>query len=143
MADSAAARAAESLRPASRPALPSAAGASCCDLRLEPVAVADELPQHLADRIEGRVLEKGAGAGLDPGVRRARDLLVEALHQARLADARFADDQRDLPLTVEDALPATQSASAVRPRARRTGVSPPAAVAAWKRPRTPLGRTTR
>ena len=51
------------------------------------------LPQHFGDRIEGRVLEKGAGARFDPGMRRTRDLFMEALHQARFADARFADDQ--------------------------------------------------
>ena len=37
-----------------------------------------------------------------------RDLLMEALHQARLADSCFADDQRHLPFTIEHPLPTIQ-----------------------------------
>jgi len=40
---------------------------------------AEELPEHLADRIEGRVLEKCSRTCLDPEMRRARDLLMKTL----------------------------------------------------------------
>jgi hypothetical protein len=45
------------------------------------------LAQHFADGIKGRVLEEGAGARFDPGMWYPRDLLSEALHQTRFADA--------------------------------------------------------
>jgi hypothetical protein len=64
--------------------------------------VAEKMPQHFDDRIEGRrVLEELSGAGLDPRMRSIRDLFVETLHQTRLADAGLANDQRDLPFTLE------------------------------------------
>src|ERR1700722_17020226 len=40
-------------------------------------------------------------------MRRFRNLLMEALHQPRLADARLADNQRHLALAIQYALPAT------------------------------------
>jgi hypothetical protein len=56
--------------------------------------------------------------------------------------ARFANNCDDLPLTVEDALPAVQQraqfifAPDERPSSRASAI-------AGKRPRIPLGRTTR
>ncbi len=75
---------------------------------MENAVVTNHLTQPFANRIEGRVLEEGARTGLDPGVRRAGDLLMEALHQARLADAGLADDSNDLAFTVKHAFPSTQ-----------------------------------
>jgi hypothetical protein len=64
-----------------------------------------KVAKHFTNRVEGRVLEKCPGRRLNPGVRRTRDLFVEALHQARFADPRLADDQRQLAFSVERALP--------------------------------------
>jgi hypothetical protein len=64
------------------------------------------LAQHFADGIEGRVLEESAGARFDPGVGHPRDLLSEALHQARLAEAGLADNQCYLTLAFKRPLPA-------------------------------------
>ena len=50
---------------------------------------------------------KCPGRRLDPGVRGARDLFTEALHQTRLADSRLADDQRHLAFTFDGTLPST------------------------------------
>ncbi len=38
-------------------------------------------------------------------MRRTRDLLMEALHQARFADPRLADDQRHLAFAIQRPLP--------------------------------------
>jgi hypothetical protein len=48
--------------------------------------------KHFSNGVEGSVLEKRPGRRLDPGVRHPRDLFMEALHQARFADPRLADD---------------------------------------------------
>ena len=39
-------------------------------------------------------------------MRRIRDLFMEALHQARFADPRLADDQRHLAFAIQSSLPA-------------------------------------
>src|SRR6266446_3939637 len=41
------------------------------------------------------------------GVRRTRELFMEALYQARFADSRLADDQRHLAFAFEGTLPST------------------------------------
>ena len=74
-------------------------------LRRLVAAPRQKLAKHFGNRVEGRVLEKCPGRRLDPGVRRARDLFTEALHQARFADPRLADDQRHLAFAFERALP--------------------------------------
>ena len=75
-------------------------------LRRLVAAPRQKLAKHFSNRVEGRVLEKGPGRRLDPGVRRTRDLLMEALHQARFADPRLADDQRHLAFAFEGTFPA-------------------------------------
>jgi hypothetical protein len=62
------------------------------------------LAQKFSDRIERRVLEKCSCRRLQP-VTWARHLLVEALQQARFADARLADNQHHLPLALKRAFP--------------------------------------
>jgi hypothetical protein len=68
-------------------------------------------------------------------MRRTLDLFMEALHQARFADPRLAD-QRHLPFTLEDAFPAIQQQAQFVPAAdergqstrRRRGLEPPASL---------------
>ena len=74
-------------------------------LRRLVAAPRQKLAKHFRNRVEGRVLEKCPGRRLDPGVRRASDLFMEALHHARFADPRFAYDQRHLAFAFEGTFP--------------------------------------
>ena len=83
----------------------------------------------------------GVAPRFEPRVRDGRQALAQLIDEPRLADSRFAEDDDVLPRPLPRPLPALEQASPARPRGRRTGVSRPAAIA--RRPRTPLGRTTR
>src|SRR6202042_2429855 len=50
------------------------------------------------DGMQRRVLQQLRGSPLAPGVRRLRQPGAEFLDQPRFAEARLADDQRELPL---------------------------------------------
>ena len=54
--------------------------------------------------MEGRVLKKWCGGGLQPVVW-GRQLFMEALKQARFADAGLADNQHHLPLALKRTFP--------------------------------------
>ena len=64
-----------------------------------------QLSKNSGHRIEGCVLEERGGHPLNPVVRSTGNLLMETLHQTRLADSSFAADQNDLPFTPKGAFP--------------------------------------
>src|SRR5215831_102902 len=55
--------------------------------------------------MEGRVLEKWCCRCFEPGVRCIGDQFMEALQQARFANAGLADDQHHLPLALKCMFP--------------------------------------
>ena len=67
---------------------------------------AEALAAPFGDRMQRRVLQQLRRRPLDPGVRRLAEAAVKLLHQPRLAQARLADDQRELALAFVRALPA-------------------------------------
>ena len=67
---------------------------------------AEALPAPFGDRMQRCVLQELRGAPLDPGVRRLRKARMELLDKPRLAEARLADDQRELAFARPRALPA-------------------------------------
>ena len=81
------------------------------------------------------VLQQLRGRPLDPGVRRLRQPGAELLDQPRFAEARLADDQRELPLAAARALPAAREqveflGAADQRRRRARAAAPPAAAGA-------------
>src|SRR6185312_9949616 len=58
-------------------------------------------------RVEGRVLEKGRGRTLQPGMGMGPDLLAKALHQPRFADTGLAHDRDHLTVALAHPLPTT------------------------------------
>src|SRR5262245_11596249 len=66
----------------------------------------ERLIKHLAYRVEGRVLKNLRRGSLDRNMRRIPDQFMEALYQARFADAWLAHDQYRLALTLHGMLPA-------------------------------------
>jgi hypothetical protein len=70
------------------------------------VSAAEALPAPFSDWVQRRVLQKLRAAPLHPGVRGVGEPGVEFLNQARFAQARFADDQRQLALAPTRPLPA-------------------------------------
>ena len=85
------------------------------------------------DRMQRRVLQQLRGSPLDPGMRRLRQPGAELLDQPRFAEARFADDQRELPFAAARTFPATREdielLAAADQRGRRARTAPPAAAA--------------
>ena len=67
---------------------------------------AEALAAPFGDRMQGRVLQQLRRRPLDPGVRRLAEAAVKLLDQPGLAQARLADDQRELALAFVRALPA-------------------------------------
>ena len=67
---------------------------------------AEALPAPFGDRMQRRILQQLRRRPLDPGVRRLAEAAVKLLHQPRLAQARLADDQRELALAFTRAIPA-------------------------------------
>ena len=67
---------------------------------------AEALAAPFGDRVQRRVLQQLRRRPLDPGVRRLAEAAVKLLHQPRLAQARLADNQRELALALAGALPA-------------------------------------
>ena len=70
------------------------------------VGAAEALAAPFGDRMQRRVLQKLRAAPFDPGVRRLAQPGVKFLDQARLAQARLADDQHQLPVALPRPLPA-------------------------------------
>ena len=101
------------------------------------------LLQHVGDRIKRRILEKWRGRAFEPGIGSSGNLFAKALHQARFADAGFADNRDDLTFALAHALPTihqqTQFVLAPDERGHPAHCRLPPA----SRPRIPLGRTTR
>ena len=58
------------------------------------VSHAEQPPVQIDHGVEGGVLAPGRALRLEPGVGSAGELLAERARQARLADSRFAADQR-------------------------------------------------
>ncbi len=82
--------------------------------------------------MQGRVLQELRGGPFDPGVRRLGELCAEFLDQARLADARLADDLHELALAFERTRPAAHEKGklVLPPDERRQGARPAAPAAA-------------
>ena len=70
------------------------------------------------DGMQRRVLQQLRGRPLDPGVRRLRQPGAELLDQPRFAEARLADDQRELAFAAARALPAAREECRVPRRGR-------------------------
>ena len=85
---------------------------------------AKTLPAPFGDRVQRRVLQELRGAPLDPGVRRFVKARVELLDEPRLAEPRFANNQHELALAGQSALPAARERWPTPPRGRRTGSAP-------------------
>ena len=68
---------------------------------------AESLAAPFGDRMQRRVLQQLRRRPLDPGVRRLAEAAVKLLHQPGLAQARLADDQRELALALARAIPAS------------------------------------
>ena len=69
---------------------------------------AEPLPPPVGDRMKRRILQELRRAPLDPGVRRIGEAGAEFLDQARLAEARLADDHDELALAPARAVPAPE-----------------------------------
>ena len=87
------------------------------------------------DGVQRRVLQELRGGPLDPGVRRPGEFCAELLDEARLADARLADDLDELTLAFERPRPAAlKESKLVLPADERRQGARPAAPAAAARP---------
>ena len=69
---------------------------------------AEPLPPPVGDRMKRRILQELRRAPLDPCVRRIGEACAEFLDQARLAEARLADDHDELALAPARAVPAPE-----------------------------------
>src|SRR5262249_35943763 len=74
-----------------------------CTLPALPV---EALLQDVDKRRKGGVLKKRYRSGFEPGMRMKGKLLMESLHQARLADSRLTSDQDHLSFAFDCPLPA-------------------------------------
>jgi hypothetical protein len=70
------------------------------------VDVAEAHPSPFRDGMHRRILQQLRGPPLDPGMRRLAEPDAKLLDQPRLAQARLADDERELTLALASALPA-------------------------------------
>src|SRR5262249_57642703 len=103
---------------------------------LAPGGPFEHLLQAPRPREEGGVGEVGLAPRLEPGVRHARQVLMQSQCEARLPDPRLAGDQHELPLTLLCLLePCPQETAFLAPVHERSkpehgGGSEPAAYAA-------------
>jgi len=72
------------------------------------VSPAKALAAPFGDRVQRGVLQKLRSPPLDPGMRRLPQPRVELVQETRLAEARLANNERELPVARPRALPATQ-----------------------------------
>ena len=72
------------------------------------VGAAEALTAPFGDRVQRRVLQELRTAPFDPGMRGVAQPRLEFLHQPRLAQARLANDQHQLPVAPPRTLPAPQ-----------------------------------
>ena len=72
------------------------------------VGAAVAQPSPFGERVKRRVLQELRGRPFDPGVRRLGELGAKLLDEARLADARLADDLDELTLACQSARPAAR-----------------------------------
>ena len=105
---------------------------------------AEAVPAPFGDRMQRRILQQLRRRPLDPGVRRLAKAGVKLLHQPGLAQARLADDQRELALAFVCALPAPGEKIELLltpdERRQRTRAAAPAAAACAHHPIERHGR---
>ena len=105
------------------------------------VGAAEPLAAPFGDRVQRRVLQKLRAAPFDPGVRRVAQPGVKFLDQARLAEARLADDQHQLPVALPRPLPAPhQHGDFLVATDERREMALPRAASAAARPHEPEQR---
>ena len=95
---------------------------------------AEALAAPFGDRVQRRVLQELRRRPFDPGVRRLAERRAKLLDETRLADAGFADDQRELALAIARPLPAAAQQSELILAADEGGQRPRAACAPRRSP---------
>ena len=82
---------------------------------------AKALATPFGDRMQRRILQELRRRQFDKGVWRLTERRAKLLHQTRLADAGFADNERELARAIASPIPAPAQAGRAPPRARREG----------------------
>ena len=99
---------------------------------------AEALSAPFGDRVQRRILQELRRRQFDKGVGRLAKRRAKLLHETRLADAGFADNECELARAIARPLPAPAQQCRAPPRARRAGVRARAPVRL-----PPLARTMR
>ena len=105
------------------------------------VGAAEALAAPFGDRVQRRVLQKLRTTPFDPGMRRVAQPRLKFLDQPRLAQARLANDQHQLPVALPRPLPAPhQHGDFLVATDQRREMALPRAASATARPHEPEQR---